>query len=156
MPESIQVLVEQIGEFIQYWGFRKVDGMIWALIYLSAKPLSGQDLADRLELSKGMVSISLNTLLQYGVVKTSGRGSGRTTYYESAEDLDSVITSVLKSREAEMLKRTHASARQLQSLKHSPRLKDDFSPQRIQSMSRMINRGSKLLNLIIRLRLLRA
>jgi two-component system phosphate regulon sensor histidine kinase PhoR len=40
-------LSEQIGDFIQYWGFKKIHGMIWTHLYLSSTPLSAHELIQK-------------------------------------------------------------------------------------------------------------
>ena len=67
-PELDQVCL-MIGRFIEYWGFKDIEGRIWAHILLSNRPLCAKDLIDRLDISKGLVSMSLSRLMEYEVVR---------------------------------------------------------------------------------------
>jgi DNA-binding transcriptional regulator GbsR (MarR family) len=147
--ETATLLIDRIGAFIEYWGFRKVEGQIWALIYLSSRPLSGQEIAERLGFSKGMVSISIHKLIEFNVIKEVDRGAGRTIYYDSVEDLESTIVNVLKQRERKMMKEMKTLAQSLKSEASQNTLSEELSAPRVRSLSKLIDRGDQLLSLIV-------
>jgi len=156
LPLEVKDTLDEIGAFIEYWGFRRVDGSVWTLIYLSARPLSGQEIADLLGLSKGMVSLAINQLLAYRVIRETHRGAGRSIYYDSAENLEKVIFDVLKNRESRMLKKIVGATRQLKVRSQKEDFSKNFSEKRIHSLVKLTENGQKLFQLILTLGKLKA
>ena len=85
------------GDFIEYWGFKSIHGRIWAYLAISHQPLSQKQLAEALEMSKGSISIAMNELLEYGLVKPSA--NFRHAPYEAVMDVWPIISGVLRERE---------------------------------------------------------
>src|SRR5262245_22326676 len=57
-----------IGEFIEYWGFKRIQGRVWTYLALSAEPRSQQDLAKGLNVSKALMSSTVAELERLGLV----------------------------------------------------------------------------------------
>jgi DNA-binding transcriptional regulator GbsR (MarR family) len=108
-PE-LDELAERVGEFIQYWGFKKIHGKIWAHLYLSAVPLDATTLVKRLRVSKALVSFSIHDLLEYNVIREVARGRGRTVLFEANPDLTGIILNVLRLRERKMMTQVMTAA----------------------------------------------
>jgi len=107
-PE-IDELSEQVGEFIRYWGFKKIHGKIWLQIYLAEEPLDAAGLIARLGISKALVSMSINDLLSYRVILPKGKSARGTQLYTANPDLMEAVLGVLRARERKMLSRIQAS-----------------------------------------------
>ncbi|MFZ3228828.1 MAG: hypothetical protein WA160_01390 [Pseudobdellovibrio sp.] len=103
VPNEFQNLSNQIGLFIEYWGFKKIHGQIWTHIWLSETPISATILVKRLGVSKALVSLALKDLIHYDVIKISGQGDRRKILLVANEDIQNVIANVLKMRESKML-----------------------------------------------------
>lgn len=106
-------LAETVGDFIGYWGFRKIHGRIWTLIYLSVEPMSTQDLIEALGFSKGLVSIAIKELCEFNLIVCVGKKNRGTQIYEANPDVLSVITSTLKSRELLMINKASSAIKSL-------------------------------------------
>lgn len=113
MPELAQ-LEEIVGNFMHYWGFKKIHGRIWLHLYTSSKPLDSAEIMERLQVSKGLMSLAMRELLHYEVIRPAASGPHGTVYYEANPDLQSVIANVLRTREAVMLGDASAAAQRLQ------------------------------------------
>ncbi|SME93517.1 GbsR/MarR family transcriptional regulator [Pseudobacteriovorax antillogorgiicola] len=103
-PE-LEDLSNQIGEFMEYWGFKKVHGQIWCHLFLSSTPLDASELMSRLAISKALVSISLKELLKYGVIFEVGKSPRGTRCYKATEDIMTPILETLRRREQRMISR---------------------------------------------------
>src|SRR5262249_20190757 len=55
-----------VGRLIEFWGFKRNMGRVWAVLYLSPEPLTAQDLRELLRLSSGAVSMILSELSRWG------------------------------------------------------------------------------------------
>lgn len=101
--ENLLPLATSIGEFIRYWGFRRVHGQIWTLVYLCTDPLSGIELANALKVSKALVSPALKELEDYKLIYQVEAENDRTKRYRANPDVFGVIQQVLISREMVIL-----------------------------------------------------
>ncbi len=103
-PKEILALCSSVGDFIQVWGFKKIHGQIWALLYLSNDPLTPTDIAKKLSVSKALVTITLNTLEKFDLIQSKKMHNDKKKKYFSATlNAFSAITKVLRSREQVIL-----------------------------------------------------
>ncbi|MDZ4084895.1 MAG: hypothetical protein U1E10_18275 [Bdellovibrionales bacterium] len=114
-PE-LEDVVNRVGEFIQYWGFKNVHGRIWAHLFLAGRPLDSHCLTARLGISKALLSMSLNELLDYDVIQTVGKSDSGAVLYDTNQDLATVIAGVLRKRERRMLSGLTSSTQSLSKL----------------------------------------
>lgn len=68
VPAYIETLAEQVGSFIQYWGFKKIHGQIWTHVWLAKNPIDATTLVLRLEVSKALISLAIKDLVHYDVI----------------------------------------------------------------------------------------
>jgi DTW domain-containing protein YfiP/DNA-binding transcriptional regulator GbsR (MarR family) len=147
-PE-LDELAERVGEFIQYWGFKRIHGKIWAHLYLSEVPLDATTLVKRLRVSKALVSFSIHDLLEYNVIRQVARGRGRTVLYEANPDLTGIILNVLRLRERKMVTRIMGAAELLG--RATPEMMDGMkvSPRKLSEMREMIASAQSVLDFVI-------
>lgn len=88
-----------IGRLIEFWGFKRNMGRIWAVLYLSPEPLSAEDLRQALKLSSGAVSMTLSELARWGVVRKVWVQGERKDFYAAEVHLWRMISRVLSERE---------------------------------------------------------
>ena len=75
------------GEVAESFSFNRSIGQLYAFLYISAAPLSLEDIADACRMSKGNASIHLRTLEHWGAVRKSWRPGTRKDYYTANTDL---------------------------------------------------------------------
>ncbi len=92
-------MCEGLGRLADYFGYSKVIGQLYGALLLSPKPLSLDDLKDRLQISKPSVSMNMRTLETLGAVRAVYMRGDRRKYYEADSDLWKVAQRILGSRE---------------------------------------------------------
>jgi DNA-binding transcriptional regulator GbsR (MarR family) len=97
--QSERIVSDAIGRLMVLWGFKRNMGRVWTLLYLSDEPLGAEVLRERLQLSAGAVSMTLNELARWGVVRKVWRQGDRHDYYEAESSLWKMISRVLRERE---------------------------------------------------------
>jgi DNA-binding transcriptional regulator GbsR (MarR family) len=97
--ESERIVSDAIGRLMVLWGFKRNMGRVWTLLYLSNQPLTALVLQKRLQLSAGAISMTLNDLARWGVVRKVWREGDRHDYYEAESGLWKMISRVLRERE---------------------------------------------------------
>jgi len=90
---------DQVGRLIEFWGFKRNMGRIWAVLYLSPEPLSAEDLREALQLSSGAVSMTLSELGRWGVVRKVWVQGDRRDYFNAEIQLWKMISRVFNERE---------------------------------------------------------
>lgn len=99
------LVVDAVGNTIDFWRFKRNHGRTWALLYLRGRPLSAAEIQETLGLSKGAVSMVTREIEQWGVVRRV-RVPGDATWRFSAEtDLMKMVRRVIEEREAAFVAR---------------------------------------------------
>ena len=88
-----------VGRLIEFWGFKRNMGRIWAVLYLSPEPLSAEDLRRLLSLSSGAVSMTLGELARWGVVRRVWVQGERKDFFAAEVHLWRMISRVFNERE---------------------------------------------------------
>lgn len=141
LPE-MQELSEQIGEFIHYWGFKRVHGRIWTHLFLAQRPLDAADLVKQMKISKALVSISLRELLEFEVIQEVGKSPRGTNLYRTNPDILSVILSVLRQREKRMLSRIQAAHEALDRVNLEGKEEHSISQKHLEQLSHLVQNAS--------------
>jgi DNA-binding transcriptional regulator GbsR (MarR family) len=147
-PE-LEELAEQIGSFIQYWGFKKIHGRIWAHLYVSSEPLDTAELMKRLKVSKALMSFSIRDLLAYDVIQEVSKGRHGTVYFRANPDLSSVIINVLRGREKKMMAQIAASQKLLRDMPVAVKNEFKIDSSQVQKLGEVIENASQALELFI-------
>jgi HTH-type transcriptional regulator, glycine betaine synthesis regulator len=135
---------EAVGRLIEFWGFRRNMGRVWAVLYLSPDPLAADQLRDALSLSSGAISMTLTDLQRWGVVRKVWIQGERRDYFAAEVQLWKMISRVLREREkSEISKAVEAFEEALRDL----RAQSAESPQVAARLALQTERISQLLNL---------
>ncbi len=147
--QRLQDLSNAVGDFIRYWGFRRIHGQLWTQIYLSKEPLSGAELMRNLAVSKALVSPALAELENYNLIQAI-EVDGRTKRYKAHPDVFKVIRDILKNRERKLIleaqKNFEALNKTVQSASEASQLID---VERLQKTGEMISMALVAADLII-------
>ncbi|MEZ4300978.1 MAG: hypothetical protein R3B70_38945 [Polyangiaceae bacterium] len=97
--EAELLAADAIGDIIEHWGFRKVLGRVWTVLFIAAEPLPAASISERLSMSAGATSMALTELQRWGVVKRVWRPGERKEFYEAETDFWRMISKVFDERE---------------------------------------------------------
>ncbi len=97
--ESEIAFSDAIGRLIEFWGFKRNMGRVWALLYLSEEPLTAKDLGARLQISAGAVSMTVTELIRWGAVRKVWIQGQRKDHFAAEGNLWKMITRVIAERE---------------------------------------------------------
>jgi len=92
-------VADAVGSLMELWGFRRQLGRIWAVLFLSDRPLAAPDLCDRLRISTGLLSMSLAELRRWGVVRSVEVPGDRKEHFEAETNVWRLVARVLRERE---------------------------------------------------------
>lgn len=111
-PQVLE-MADNVGAFIEYWGFKQVHGKVWTLLFLAPGPVDANYLIDNLKISKALVSMTIKDLLFYNVIEEVEKEKPGTQRYQFNPDITSVILDVIQKREVKMLKELQKSFKNL-------------------------------------------
>ena len=84
-------IIESAGRTTQGFGLGRIIGQLYALLFFSPEPLSLDDMAGELEVSKGSVSTNIRELEKWGAAKQVWIKGDRKDYYEAEVDFFKII-----------------------------------------------------------------
>lgn len=141
-------LARQVGQFIQYWGFKRVHGEIWLYVFLAQQPIDATTLVKRLGVSKALVSLAIKDLMKYNVIRVAGKGGRRKILFESNPNMLSVIANVLREREQRLLANI-TEAHAVMTTKMKPDSGADIDPEKLAELGEMIDTANKTLSFLL-------
>jgi HTH-type transcriptional regulator, glycine betaine synthesis regulator len=146
LPKELDDACLAVGSFIEYFGFKKIEGRIWTHTLLAKRDLCARDYMIRTGISKGLVSLSIARLVDYNVLSIS-KEVGKTQYYHVNIDIASVIKGVLRRRERKLLSQIDSSVSLLQNISQSESRNIDLK--RLKYLKGLVNSAKMVLDMII-------
>lgn len=98
MSPLITSAVMHFGEMGSRWGFNRTIGQILALIVLHDEPLSAQEIADALNISRGNTSMGLKELQSWRLIKQHLVPGERKEFFVPAGDIWVLANRVFEER----------------------------------------------------------
>ncbi|MBX9769241.1 MAG: hypothetical protein K2X47_18335 [Bdellovibrionales bacterium] len=151
VPAEFENLADKIGEFMAYWGFKKVHGKIWTHLFTAETPLDASDLIKRLHISKALVSLTVKDLLQYEVIFETGKSERGTILYRANPNVTAVILNVIRGRERKLLAQIRAAHRDATNLSEADQSLLNLSPKGLQTLGTLIEEAETCLTHVLEL-----
>ena len=79
-------MIQTWGQLSAQWGINRTMGQIHALLMISPKPMTSDQIMAELNVSRGNVSMSLRSLVEWGLVYKEYMPGDRKEYYSSEKD----------------------------------------------------------------------
>ncbi|HET6439706.1 MAG TPA: ArsR family transcriptional regulator [Anaeromyxobacter sp.] len=92
-------VAEAVGALMELWGFRRQLGRVWAVLFLSERPLAAPDMCERLGISTGLLSMTLTELRAWGVVRGVEVPGDRKEHFQAETNVWKLVARVLRERE---------------------------------------------------------
>lgn len=89
--------IEGISRMGDAFGLNRFVIQLYAFLYLTGKPISLDEIAEALGVSKGNVSINIRELEKWGAVRNVWVKGSRKDYYEAELNIKKVFSNKLKS-----------------------------------------------------------
>jgi DNA-binding transcriptional regulator GbsR (MarR family) len=87
IPAATASFVEQIAVILEAEGLPRVCGRLFALLIVSPEPMSLDDIAEVLGVSKASVSINARTMEERGKIERVSLAGDRRDYYQISDDI---------------------------------------------------------------------
>ena len=94
----VQSFVLHFGEMGGRWGVNRTVGQIYALLFLSDRPLNADEISDLLGLSRSNVSMGLKELEAWHLVRKRHLPGDRREYIEAPDDIWQIVRTLAEER----------------------------------------------------------
>ncbi len=111
LPPAVERFVLHWGEMGAVWGVNRSVGQLHALLYLSDKPLTAEEIADTLGLARSNVSTSLKELQAWNLIRRVHVMGDRRDHFEAEGDLWEITMRIAEGRKAREIDPTLAVLR---------------------------------------------
>lgn len=104
LTEARQKFINAWGTLGSQWGINRTMSQIHALLLVSAKPLSTEDIMSTLNVSRGNANMNLRALMDWGLVHKEHKPGDRKEYFTAGKDIWETarkITAERRKREIE-------------------------------------------------------
>lgn len=99
-----QQVANAVGRVIEFWGFKRNHGRVWAVLYLRDQALTSADIQKELELSKGAVSMITRDLVDWNIVDTTYESGSQARHFVAGSDFLEMIRRVVRERELRLVR----------------------------------------------------
>ena len=93
-----QRFVLHFGEMGSRWGINRTVGQIYALLFVSEKPLNADDIAEALAFSRSNVSMGLKELDAWRLVRLQHLPGDRREYFSTPDDVWAIFRTLADER----------------------------------------------------------
>ncbi len=144
------IAIDAVGNVIEFWGFKRNQGKVWALLYLRDVALTAAEIETELELSKGGVSMLLRDLERWGVVMRVRNPGDASWRYRAEVELMKMARRVIEEREFSFIARVRADLEEARKLAEADPQSTRAQIQRLAKMESLAEATEKAVKLFLR------
>jgi DNA-binding transcriptional regulator GbsR (MarR family) len=93
-----QTFVMHFGEMGSRWGINRTVGQIYALLYISPRPLNAEEISEALGYSRSNVSMGLKELDSWRLIRLKHFAGDRREYFTTPEDIWVIVRTLVEER----------------------------------------------------------
>ncbi len=108
-----EAFVVHFGEMGSRWGINRTVGQIYALLYVSSRPLCADEIAEALGFSRSNVSMGLKELQSWRLVRLQHLSGDRREYFSTPEDIWQIVRILAEERRRREIDPTLSVLREL-------------------------------------------
>lgn len=109
-----QEFVLHFGEMGSRWGINRTVGQIYALLFLSPKPLNAETVTDALGISRSNTSMGLKELQAWRLVRLRHVPGDRRDYFTTPDDIWEIVRTLVAERKKREIDPTLTKLRELE------------------------------------------
>ncbi len=98
LPPVIEKFVLHFGEMGGRWGINRTVGQIYALLFLSDRPLNAEEITEALGVSRSNVSMGVKELEAWRLVRKRHLPGDRRDHFEAPDDIWQIVRTLAEER----------------------------------------------------------
>lgn len=103
VAEGKEKFIQSWGALGSNWGVNRTMAQIHALLLISAKPLSTDDIRKELQISLGNANMNIRALIDWGLVYKTMISGERKDYFIAEKDMGKVVKQIIIQRKKKEL-----------------------------------------------------
>lgn len=147
-PEHFeQLAADAVGSVMEFWGFKRNQGRVWALLYVRDEALTAAQIERELGLSKGGVSMLLRDLERWGVVHRVRLPRASAWRFRAETRFLRMLRNVVQEREFRLVSQVRSDLREAIAAAKRAQGTNPAQLRRLETMDRLadnIERGLQL------------
>ena len=96
--QAKQKFISTWGSLGSSWGINKAMAQIQALLFISIKPMSMEEIMEELQISRGNTSMNLRQLIDWGIVYKTSKAGERKEFFTSEKDVHELTKQIARER----------------------------------------------------------
>jgi len=142
LPDAVRRFVAHWGSMGDHWGVNRSVSQVHALLYVSEKPLTAEDIAGTLGIARSNVSTSLRELLAWDLIRRAPVLGDRRDFFEAETDIWNVVTRIAAGRKARELDPAAAALRDCLAAASADEEVSEVAVARLREMLDFVDRSS--------------
>ncbi len=98
LQEAKLKYIQTWGSLATNWGVNKTMAQVHALLLVSTKPLSAEDIMETLQISRGNVNMNVRALIDWGIVQKEFVVGERKEFFIAIKDIWELFKQIAKER----------------------------------------------------------
>jgi len=143
LSEAVRRFVVHWGSMGDHWGVNRSVSQVHALLYLSEKPLTAEDIAGTLGMARSNVSTSLRELQAWDLIRRAPLLGDRRDFFEAETDIWNVVTRIAAGRKARELDPAAAALRDCLVAASADKEVSEVAVERLKQMLDFVDRSSR-------------
>ncbi|MCE2496204.1 MAG: transcriptional regulator [Flavobacteriales bacterium] len=148
--EAKQKFLQAWGALGSSWGVPRTMSQIHALLLVSPRPMSTEEIMDELNISRGNCNMNVRALIDWGLVQKELKAGQRKEFFVAEKDIWQVTKQVMqerRKRELEPLARILDQVTQYEG--GDPHETQEFD-ERLEELKKMSQNADRLMNMLIK------
>lgn len=133
-----QTFVLHFGEMGSRWGINRTVGQIYALLYISQRPLNADDMCEALGFSRSNVSMGLKELDSWQLIRLKHLPDDRRDHFTVPEDIWEIVRTLVEQRRKREIEPTLTMLRDVL-LEKAATPEDKFAQGKLREMHDLID-----------------
>jgi DNA-binding transcriptional regulator GbsR (MarR family) len=144
-----EAFVVHFGEMGSRWGINRTIGQIYALLYVSSRPLCADEIAESLGFSRSNVSMGIKELQSWRLIRLQHLPGDRREYFSSPEDIWQIVRILAEERRRREIDPTLSVLRDMHELiELLTRWSDDVQKLNNEDLVQLLKLGGRVVRLL--------
>jgi len=144
LAEAKEKYIQTWGTLATNWGINRTMAQVHALLLAEGKPLSTDEVMEKLEISRGNANMNLRNLMEWGIVRKELLKGDRKEYFFAERDMWFLFKQLVKERKKREIEPVLNSISELKNVKEN----SDEAKQFTDLMKEMENVTGKVFNIM--------
>lgn len=136
--------IQTWGSLATSWGINKTMAQVHALLLISTKPLSTEDIMEELKISRGNVNMNVRALIDWGIVQKEYIAGERKEFFVAEKDVWELFKQITKERKKREIEPVLKTLDDLQKVEDTSEEGEEFKKV-LNNLSNVTNRVNGIL-----------